>query len=131
MTDERNRQEIENVHAFFSELYEKVLSMGGTVSGEHGIGIAKKGYLLRQFGEGGMGVMRRIKDAFDPGGRLNPGKIFIDERISVGRPKIPGGTGCLSNPRRAISIRRTPRATNPFSSACAAVSVSRSAPPTP
>ena len=78
LADERNPQEIKNVHAFFSELYEKVLSLGGTVSGEHGIGIAKKNYLLRQFGEGGIGVMRRRKHAFDPGGRLNPGKIFID-----------------------------------------------------
>ncbi len=83
-------QEIEKVHAFFSDLYEKVLSMGGTVSGEHGIGIAKKGYLLRQFGEGGMDVMRRIKKGFDPDGRLNPGKIFLDEGVSTG-VKIPGG----------------------------------------
>ena len=90
LTDERNAAEIDNVHAFFSELYEKVLSMGGTVSGEHGIGIAKKGYLLRQFGEGGMGVMRRIKDAFDPGGRLNPGKIFIEGDTSPDI-RIPGG----------------------------------------
>jgi glycolate oxidase len=78
LADERNAREIQNVHAFFAELYEKVLSVGGTVSGEHGIGIAKKDYLLRQFGEGGIGVMRRIKDAFDPGGKLNPGKIFND-----------------------------------------------------
>jgi glycolate oxidase len=90
LTDERNHTEIDNVHAFFSELYEKVLSMGGTVSGEHGIGIAKKGYLLRQFGEGGMGVMRRIKDAFDPSGRLNPGKIFIEGDTSPDI-RIPGG----------------------------------------
>ena len=81
-TDERNTQEIANVHAFFSELYDKVLAMGGTVSGEHGIGTAKKEYLLRQLGEGGIGVMRRIKDAFDPSGRLNPGKIFSDKPIA-------------------------------------------------
>jgi len=56
--------------------------MGGTVSGEHGIGTAKKEYLLRQLGEGGIGVMRRIKDAFDPSGRLNPGKIFSDKPIA-------------------------------------------------
>jgi glycolate oxidase len=91
VTDERNREEVAKVHAFFSDLYEKVLSMGGTVSGEHGIGIAKKGYLLRQFGRGGMEVMRRIKQGFDPDGQLNPGKIFLDEGGGNGL-KMPGGS---------------------------------------
>ena len=79
LTDERNTEEIARVHAFFSELYDHVLAVGGTVSGEHGIGMAKVGYLERQIGSGGVKVMRRIKDAFDPEGRLNPGKMFIPE----------------------------------------------------
>ena len=57
----------------------KVLAWGGTVSGEHGIGLAKKDYLERQIGAGGVNVMRRIKHSFDPHGVLNPGKIFADE----------------------------------------------------
>jgi glycolate oxidase len=76
LCDERDRDEMERAHAFFSELYEKVLALGGTVSGEHGIGLAKKAYLARQIGEGGVKVMRRIKSSFDPEGILNPGKIF-------------------------------------------------------
>ena len=69
---------MERAHAFYNELYEKVLAWGGTVSGEHGIGLAKKDYLERQIGAGGVEVMRRIKQGFDPGGLLNPGKIFTE-----------------------------------------------------
>ena len=78
VTDERNKDEIRRVHAFFSDLYEKVLALGGTVSGEHGIGVAKREYLQRQIGVGGINVMRRIKTAFDPEGILNPGKMFLE-----------------------------------------------------
>ena len=79
LCDERNRDEMERAHAFYHELYDKVLAWGGTVSGEHGIGLAKKDYLERQIGAGGVNVMRRIKQSFDPHGVLNPGKIFNDE----------------------------------------------------
>jgi len=79
LCDERNAEEMQRAHAFYDDLYEKVLAWGGTVSGEHGIGMAKKEYLARQIGPGGVRVMKRIKDAFDPKGILNPGKIFADE----------------------------------------------------
>lgn len=78
LCDERDRDEMERAHAFYHELYEKVLAWGGTVSGEHGIGLAKIDYLERQIGAGGIDVMRRIKHGFDPDGVLNPGKIFRD-----------------------------------------------------
>jgi glycolate oxidase len=79
LADERDREEMERVHAFFEELYDKVLADGGTVSGEHGIGMAKKEYLARQIGPGGVAVMKRIKQSFDPDGILNPGKIFVED----------------------------------------------------
>jgi len=80
LCDERNEDEMKRAHAFYDELYEQVLAWGGTVSGEHGIGIAKKEYLARQIGPGGVAVMKRIKQAFDPKGILNPGKIFADDQ---------------------------------------------------
>ena len=83
LTDERNRDEVGRVHAFFEELYDKVLALGGTVSGEHGIGLAKRDYLQRQIGAGGVGVMKRIKTAFDPDGIMNPCKMFADEPGAV------------------------------------------------
>ncbi len=79
LCDERDADQMKRAHAFFDDLYTKVLEWGGTVSGEHGIGIAKRDYLSRQIGPGGVAVMKRIKDAFDPDGILNPGKIFADD----------------------------------------------------
>ncbi len=90
LCDERDTDEMERAHAFYRDLYEQVLAWGGTVSGEHGIGLAKKEYLARQIGEGGVRVMKRIKNAFDPEGILNPGKIF-DEGDPGSRPHLEEG----------------------------------------
>ena len=79
LCDERDQDEMERAHAFYEELYDKVLEWGGTVSGEHGIGMAKIGYLKRQLGEGGVSILRRIKHSFDPAGVLNPGKMFAQD----------------------------------------------------
>ncbi|MBE0597748.1 MAG: FAD-binding protein, partial [Desulfuromonadales bacterium] len=90
LCDERNADEMGRAHDFYNELYEQVLAWGGTVSGEHGIGMAKKEYLARQIGAGGVRVMKRIKQAFDPEGMLNPGKIF-DEGEPGTRPRLEEG----------------------------------------
>jgi glycolate oxidase len=76
LTDERDKDEIARAHAAFEEIFDAAIGMGGTITGEHGVGIAKKKYLPRLVGESGIRVMRGIKNAFDPKGILNPGKVF-------------------------------------------------------
>jgi glycolate oxidase len=59
-----------------AELYEAALALGGTVTGEHGIGAARRDWLVRQRGSDAVGVMRAIKAALDPAGLLNPGRVL-------------------------------------------------------
>lgn len=58
------------------EIFQKVVDLGGTLSGEHGIGIAKRPYMHLAMKETNLELMRGIKKVFDPKGILNPGKIF-------------------------------------------------------
>ena len=59
-----------------SELFQEVIALGGTISGEHGIGLVQKPYMPLAFNEVQLNLMRSIKNVFDPKGILNPGKIF-------------------------------------------------------
>ena len=59
----------------FDAMYEKAAECGGLVSGEHGIGYAKKDYMKKQYGDVAIGIMRGIKAAFDPDNILNPDKV--------------------------------------------------------
>jgi D-lactate dehydrogenase (cytochrome) len=61
--------------AFNDRIVEKAIALGGTCTGEHGVGIGKQKYMVREHGETAMGVMRRLKEFFDPHGILNPGKV--------------------------------------------------------
>jgi glycolate oxidase len=65
------------LHAFEDELYRLALRLGGTITGEHGIGATRKGYLVESEGERAVALMRGIKQVFDPAGILNPGKLFV------------------------------------------------------
>lgn len=60
------------------EIFKLCVSLGGTISGEHGIGLVQKNYLSIAFNETQLRVMKEIKNVFDPNGILNPGKIFPD-----------------------------------------------------
>lgn len=59
------------------KLFTEVVRMGGTISGEHGIGLVQRSYMDIAFNSVQMSLMRQIKDVFDPNGILNPGKIFM------------------------------------------------------
>jgi D-lactate dehydrogenase (cytochrome) len=65
--------------AFTGRLAERAIAMGGTCTGEHGVGLGKREYLERQYGASGVALMRTIKRALDPHGLFNPDKILIDE----------------------------------------------------
>jgi len=59
-----------------ADLYRAAMRLGGTITGEHGIGVAKRDYLVEQVGGDAVRVMRSIKTALDPLGILNPGKML-------------------------------------------------------
>lgn len=75
VTDLRDKEEMERVYVAMDEIFTTALKLGGTLSGEHGIGLGKLKYMPAQFGEEGMAVMRGIKQSLDPNNILNPGKL--------------------------------------------------------
>ncbi len=76
----------ERVHAACEELYRAAIDLGGTVTGEHGIGAARRHLLEAQRGPEAVAVMRAIKDALDPLGILNPGRVLETRRGSRAGP---------------------------------------------
>jgi len=76
LVDPTDSDELERGQQAYSDIVDYALSVGGTATGEHGIGLGKREYLEREHGEIAVGLMRRLKEAFDPNGILNPGKIF-------------------------------------------------------
>ncbi|WP_321328558.1 FAD-linked oxidase C-terminal domain-containing protein [uncultured Ilyobacter sp.] len=65
----------EKLNAVFKKMYTRSEELGGLVSGEHGIGYAKKSYMFDQYCENNIAIMRGIKQVFDPKNILNPGKV--------------------------------------------------------
>ena len=72
----RDLDEIERAYAALPELFARVIALGGTISGEHGIGVVKREFMPLALSVETLGLMRNIKAAFDPDGILNPGKLL-------------------------------------------------------
>jgi glycolate oxidase len=75
LADKNDADEIGRVHKAVAEIFDTALRLGGTLTGEHGVGIAKMRFLRKEIGESGVDLMRMIKNALDPGHLLNPGKL--------------------------------------------------------
>jgi glycolate oxidase len=76
MVDRRDVQQRARAKAAERALFEQVVALEGSISGEHGIGFAKAQYIGLELAPQEIALMKRVKTAFDPNGILNPGKIF-------------------------------------------------------
>ncbi len=76
LTDKRDKEEMKRVESAIDEIFEKTLELGGTLSGEHGVGIAKSKYLENEVGKSTIEFMRKLKKSLDPKNILNPEKIM-------------------------------------------------------
>jgi glycolate oxidase len=77
MVDGSNEDELKRGYQAVEEVFKYVVSLGGTLSGEHGIGLSKAPFMKIAFSDAELELFRRIKKAFDPNGILNPGKMGL------------------------------------------------------
>jgi glycolate oxidase len=76
LADERDAGEMQRVHHALEAIVSRTIEIGGTITGEHGVGLAKKPWLRQQMGDASLDLMRAIKGTLDPHNLLNPGKVF-------------------------------------------------------
>jgi glycolate oxidase len=74
--DHRDPEAVAGARSAFEDIVRAALGLGGTITGEHGVGILKRPFLHEEIGEAGLEAHRRVKRALDPLGILNPGKVL-------------------------------------------------------
>ncbi|WP_425571908.1 FAD-binding oxidoreductase [Pontibacillus salipaludis] len=79
LCDKRDQEEMARVEQAVEEIFQAAIDLGGTLSGEHGIGTMKAPFMEHELGAVGLEMMKRIKDSWDPNGIMNPGKIFPEK----------------------------------------------------
>jgi glycolate oxidase len=76
LTNEKDAIEMTRVEKAMREIFDEAVKLGGTITGEHGVGLAKKAFLPKAVGDASLELMRQLKRTLDPHNILNPGKIF-------------------------------------------------------
>jgi glycolate oxidase len=76
--DKRDPEQMKTVELMVAEEFEVALALGGTLSGEHGVGTLKRPYMEKALGEVSVGIQKKIKQVLDPLNILNPGKVIPD-----------------------------------------------------
>jgi glycolate oxidase len=74
--DKRDKETLAKAESAVQDLFQKTVALGGSISGEHGVGVSKAPYISMEIGAAELALMKRLKATFDPNGVLNPGKIF-------------------------------------------------------
>ncbi|MCL4511295.1 MAG: anaerobic glycerol-3-phosphate dehydrogenase subunit C [Bacteroidetes bacterium] len=83
LLDLKNRDHLRKIEPLANEVYNLAISLGGTLSGEHGDGFLRTPFLSRLYGEEVYSLFRKVKEIFDPKGILNPGKIIGEQGTSI------------------------------------------------
>jgi glycolate oxidase len=110
--DRRDPQQRAVVACMAGEIFDTALALGGTLSGEHGIGVLKRPYLERDLGALSIAVQRRIRQALDPRGLLNPDKVLPpvgqqgEKRSARSAQLPPAGRSLAQRLRRALAELR-------------------------
>jgi glycolate oxidase len=94
--DEDDPQQVRNTMLASHEILDACVDAGGTITGEHGVGVEKLPLMRRMFNEATLTLFEAIKSAFDPAGLANTGKLVPSERVQVDltcprTPRTPGG----------------------------------------
>ena len=108
LIDLRDPDEIRRVLRVADEIHELALEMGGTVTGEHGVGAARAQYMSREHGPA-LDAMSAIKRALDPKGIMNPAKIFSSEAPDQRAESSPAPERAQEEPLDESRQRTTPR----------------------
>jgi D-lactate dehydrogenase (cytochrome) len=96
--DPRDEDMVERVHRAGREIMELCVAQDGSISGEHGVGVSKRGYMPLMYNADELAAMWEIKDLFDPDERLNPGKVFPPDVKPQARPVLSSEWGPLTSP---------------------------------